>query len=699
MLHRAVPAIAALSLVLAGCECGPPDRSCRSSADCRRGEACVDFRCQAAEDASGRDSGPPPGFDAGPGIDSPRRTLVAIRVEPPVSDLLAGDGLTPSESFRAIGVYSDGSEGPALGPLWSLDLRSIGELDVASGVFIANGLIGGTGTVTAAVPDPAGGPDFVGTAMLTVRLSRTLIGAGVPADIEPRFGVATPVDDPARSANVVYPLDGVVMPQNVYPADVQWTVSAPGDFFRITMVKPAATLTAYLAQEPLNHWLADPVMWRMIAQTEPDAAATLTVDRLEAATGQLVRGAPISMTFARAALTGSVYYWDIARGRIVRIDDGTATAVEVMPSPPLGCVGCHSVSNSGRYMAGRFGGGDNFGSVFDLTVDLGGAPPPTLWSTSSVRWWFSSWSPDDTRLVTVYRDDGGAARQLRFIDPFTGALVPTAGTMPNGTHPAWSPDGTRIAYATNVNSWGGEFTAGDLAILPVTAPDTVGTPTIIHVGSTLAGATPGGNADSYPTWSPDSAVLGFAHGTGARSDRDRSALYLMSPDASWLVRLDRASRGATGIFAFQPRFSPFQQGGYYWMSFLSREPYGNSRVGTGGAAPPTRQQIWVTAVRVGAPLGEDPSSVPYWLPGQRTTSQNISAYWAPRPCRVDGEACTVGSECCGGDCRPDATGALVCSPPPPDRCRRSGETCTTDADCCAGMGLTCLGHVCIAGPG
>jgi hypothetical protein len=103
----------------------------------------------------------------------------------------------------------------------------------------------------------------------------------------------------------------------------------------------------------------------------------------------------------------------------------------------------------------------------------------------------------------------------------------------------------------------------------------------------------------------------------------------------------------------------------------------------------------VAAIRTDAAPGEDPSAVPYWLPGQNPRSANISAYWAPRACRVDGEACTVGSECCGGDCRPDATGALVCSPPPMERCRMEGETCSTDADCCADMDLTCFAHVCI----
>ncbi len=652
---------------------------------------------------------------AGPRVGTPRRASTPVprarspafgsSRRPPRSRRSTGP--RPTQAFTAFAVYSDGTEQPAFGPRFAIDTRATGELDVASGLFTANGVIGGASTITVSLDNPAGGT-FDAAAMLSVRLSRTVRIGDVPADVDARFDALVGVEDPAREAGVSYPLDQVVMPQNVFPADVQWTRGAAGDLYRVTLEKPSARLVAYVAFDPSMHWTPETAGWRAVAQTEPDAPATLRVSRLEASSGELVLGTPVAMRFARAALTGSVYYWDIARGRIVRIDDGTAVPVEFMPNPPLDatgtsrCVGCHSVSNSGRYMAGRLGGGDNIGAVFDLTTDLTAASAPTVWPTtpSTQRWWFSSWSPDDTRMVVAFNDSDALSRQLRMVDPFTGAQLPVSGALPSGTHPAWSPDGTKIAYIANANSWGGDFTSGDIAILPVTGLDAVGPTSVIHAGSSLSGSVPSGSADSYPTWAPDASRIAFAHGTGTRSDRDRSALYAMGPDGSGVVRLDRASRGADGAYAFQPRFSPFQQGGFFWLSFLSRAPYGNVVTGT---ARPDRsvpvQQIWVTAIRVDAAPGEDPSSVPYWLPGQRTTSQNISAFWAPRACRPDGDACSVGSECCGGDCRPDAGGALVCSPPPPERCRNDGETCTTDADCCAGMGLSCIGNVCVAGPG
>jgi hypothetical protein len=693
------PLLAALALVWLsslGCDPSPPGAgTCSASGDCRPGEVCVDRRCRAAADG-----GAEADASGGGGADAPMPSVMSLRIEPAAAELLAEDGAMPAERFRAVVVLSDGTERAALAPRFTIDTRSLGDLDEASGDFVANGAIGGTATITAS----AMGLGATATVRVTVR--RTVRVGAVPDDVASRFA-AGGIVDPAREAGLVYPLDGAVMPQNVYPADVQWTRSEVGDLFRVRLAKPSAVVEAFVAHDGLAHWLVDGVAWRAIAQTEPDAPASIQVDRLEAASGSVIEGAPVQITFARAALTGSVYYWDIEAGRIIRIDDGTATRTNIMPTPPTAtdgnnCVGCHAVSPSGRYMAGRLGGGDNIGGIFDLTTDLTAAPAPTLWpvvtAPPSTRWWFSSWSPDESRLVVSFEEPQG---EMRFMDPFTGAFVPVSSPVPlptTMTHPAWSPDGRSIAYVTDIDNWGGDYRVGNIAVMPVTGPDVVGLPTTIHRGSDLAGATPGGSCDSYPTWTPDSRHLVFAHGPDGRSETGQSALYAMGPDGSGVVRLDRAMGGSAAVDSFQPRFSPFDQGGYFWLSFLSRRDYGNAQVGTRGLA---YQQIWVAAIRKDQlGTGVDPSAVAYWLPGQATTSRNIAAYWAPRACRPDGEGCSVGSECCGGDCRPPAGGgAPVCSPPPPDRCRRDGETCSSDGDCCPDMGLTCVGNVCVMAPG
>jgi len=638
---------------------------------------------------------------SGGDIFPPMANLVSIAIDPPSAMLTSINGSKPEQPFKVIGTYTDGAMKPITNATFTLDTLQLGGVGQTTGIFASNGLVGGQGAVTATVMDGAG--SVSAKASITVKIEISSFGAGVPADADTRF-TGTVLMDPVRAARILYPLEGALMPQNVYPADIQWLDGAVGDIFRIVLQKPNAKATAYVLHFGAgfkNDWLVDSQTWRSFAQTDPDASMTIAVDRWIAASGETI-GAdkPVSMKFARAALTGSVYYWDIDALRIKRIDDGAGSATAFMPTPPSSpasgenCVGCHSVSNSGRYMAGRLGGGDNIGALFDLTQDLTTAPAPTLYplTSSSIRWWFSSWSPDDTRMVVS--TDEGVTRQMLIYDPFLGINVPVQGTLPsNTTHPAWSPDGKSIAYVANPEFWGGAYTTGDIAVLPVLGADNFGPGKTILPGAALANETPGGLANCYPTWTPDSKRLAIAHGTGSRSDWPdgrQSALYIMNADGSDVVRLTTATGGPTSTEDFQPRFSPFDSGGYYWLSYLSRRDYGNNFAGTRGSH---RQQIWVTAIKKDSVPGEDPSAVSYWLPGQATTSKNISAFWAPRACRVDGDSCAVNSECCGGDCRQDGNGNFVCTPPPPEACRQLNETCTTSADCCDGR--ECVNKVCV----
>ena len=488
------------------------------------------------------------------------------------------------------------------------------------------------------------------------------------------------------------------MPQNVYPADLQWTGGVADDIFKITLKKTHLTITQYLLHtgaEFKNHWLVDAESWRSLAQTDVDERARLRVERWDATTEEALAPAEeVKVKFAEAALTGSIYYWDIEDALIKRIDDGVGEAVTFMPTPPAGrggsnCVGCHSVSSSGRYMAGRLARGYSVGTIFDLTKDLTGDPAESLWDPieKNLEWWDSTWNPDDTRLMISYQADN---RQLKVYDPFLGVEVEIEGSLPKGIQPAWDGSNELVAFVANPNSASTTLTDGDIGTIDVIGDDAFGEHRVIHVGSDLAESPEKGTTDSYPSWSPNSARIAFAHGTGARSDwpdQKLSALYIMGPDGENVVRLDRANGDELGNF--QPNFSPFYEGGYYWLTFLSRRDYGNAEQGTSGTK---RQQIWVTGIKANLDPSQDPSQVSYWLPGQSTGAKNISAFWAPRACRQDGEECSVSSECCGGDCRENTEGALVCSPPPPERCRRLSETCSTSEDCCEGV---CNNSVCI----
>jgi WD40-like Beta Propeller Repeat len=642
-------------------------------------QACLDGGCTVArQDAATADAR----------VFVPGKKLTGVRIEPPAATLLTREGGRPTQRFQAFAKYDDGSEAAAPVVVYRVDSPAVG--DFAGDTFTANGAVGGVATATVELFTPAG--SYRASALITVSLERTLRVGTLPDDVAERFANAPLVSDSARAPAVVYPLDGAVVPQNVFPLDVQWSQAAPGDLFRVSWRKPHAQLVGYLAYDTARHWQVELEAWHALARSEPDQPAQLTVERLDGARSERIADQPRTITFARTALTGSIYYWNIEDTRIQRIDDGSGTAVSFMPSPPItndpsACIGCHSVSNSGRYMAGRLGGADSLGAVFDLTADLTSKPAPTLWPVNEKQlfWWFSSWSPDDSRLIVSAQ----AGPELRLYDPVLGLRVDTPRPLPLGTMPDWSPDGKKIVYVANPDNFGDRMTRGDIAVLPVTGPDTFGDYSLIQLGGFL----PGGSTSSYPSWSPDSARIAFAHGSGSRSESNDSDLYLMKPDGKDVTKLTRALSNVREDF--QPNFSPFVGGGYYWLTFLSRRIYGNDTIGNVSKPVSRRQQIWVTAIRTDAAPGEDPSSVPFWLPGQDPKTANISASWAPRACLNDGASCEVGSECCGGDCRPDAAGALVCGPPPPERCHPLYDVCNTSADCCAG---SCIDRVCSIAP-
>jgi hypothetical protein len=642
--------------------------------------------------------------------DTAEPTIESLALEPQLLELTSANGSRPTGEFDVVATYSDGSESPYSEPVsYEIDDPNLGRIVEDLGDFTASGVAGGEATVTATPADSAFGPL---TATVRVQYEQTIEGDNLPADYAQKF--ASSQADAAVGPDVVYPLDGAVMPQNVFPADIQWNRGAQGDLFKITLSKPGAEITAFIAHTGAdfkNHWLVDDGAWNVLAQTEPGEPLSIRVERWLSAEDRTVHDdSDITMSFAPGSLAGTIYYWAVQEGRIKRINDGSGTAESFMPTPPLDrtdtarCVGCHAVSNSGRYMVGRLGGGDNIGAIFDLTKDLTGNPPPTEYplANDGSNWWFASWKPDDSRIA-VSRRVPNVGDGLYILDPATGQFVtPQTGALPqtNVTHPAWAPDNSLITYVSEANEWGAGHTQGNLSVVDVQGADSFGAPRQLKTAAEVNNAPnayPGGSAISYPTWSPDAQYIAFAHGDGGRSDRHHAALYIMKRDGTGVARLNNANQGLQTDYNFQPSFSPFEEGGYYWLSFLSRRSYGNAEVGNRGMAPQP-PQIWVTAIEKNPSPGSDPSQVSYWLPGQNPRSSSISADWAPQACRPDGESCSVGSQCCSGECTPDSDGNQVCSPTPEDRCREFGETCNASSDCCSETAL-CLGNACVQSGG
>ena len=145
---------------------------------------------------------------------------------------------------------------------------------------------------------------------------------------------------------------------------------------------------------------------------------------------------------------------------------------------------------------------------------------------------YPAWSPDGTRIAFVSDRPAGApggpsaTLRLHLMAPDGSGVTPVTDVQAVPERPAWSPDGARLAFAS----------------------DRHGDPELYLVGvdgSAPTRLTTDPAADGEPSWSPDGARLAFA------SNRDGNAqVYLVNPDGSGLRRLTTEPRN------YGPAFSP-----------------------------------------------------------------------------------------------------------------------------------------------
>lgn len=570
------------------------------------------------------------------GVDpSGHGALLSIEVQP-ANAALEWTGTPATLDYTAVGHYEDGTVGALPAAVFSLDEPGARLGSLAAAKFSASGVAAGKGGVTATFDDQSGATSVI------VTVHTTTLGDGVDPGAAGQFGNASPAGPLSQA--IVYPLDQAVVPTSAKPPDVQWEGALTGadDLYRVRLVAGGATEDTILSAPAGSHFAPPAAGWQTLVNSLEGGSLTLTVDHWDATTGAQ-GGAPVRLKLVSAQVTGAIYYWHLDAGRMERIDEmGRAPAIPAPPANPGDgnhCVACHSVSRDGRYLAGSMWGGGLEGAVFDMSSDAvrTGNPAPTvapLVANSTYRQLFTTFNPDATRLMI------NEGLSLRVVDPQNPVSIATTGTplpQTGAAHPSWSPDGSAVAFIDNVTlggavaPWAVDYDRGDLSIIPVTGPDAFGpaAPIVPAAGAAFA-------APSWPTWTPDSNYIAYGAGTNSRGSANASSgrteypgsLFLVGRAGGTVQRLDRACKGLPRCYL--PNFGPFDAGGYYWLIYYSFQDYGNASVGTKGT---NRRQMWITAIdksKLGT--GEDPSSVPYWVPDQDSTSQNMSAFWAlPAP--------------------------------------------------------------------
>ncbi|MBI4953116.1 MAG: PD40 domain-containing protein [Myxococcales bacterium] len=617
----------------------------------------------------------------------PGNPAVSIQIDPQNPTLTVENGALPAPlHFTATGLDVDGNPVPVVGS-WSFDRFDVASIGAASGDLTATGVLGGVGTVTFQTPSIAG------TTSATVKIRITADPQAVDPGIKSLFASAS---QPDPSMALVYPYDKTVFPRGLPGPIVQWNGGGAADIYRVFLHSPTFELESFSTVPPPSRFTmpsAPQDVWRVLTDSTA-GAITLDVQRYDGAQAYLAKTQ--TWTIAPAVLTGVVYYWSIQQGAIVRIPIG-ASAPETFLQVG-NCVACHSVSAKGNRIAASRDGGWSPWMTFDA------ASGQALFD-SGVSSGFEAISPDGEYLLWRHWSDGAFNSTGALALSAYNSTTELATLAPNGgapAHPAWSPDGHKIAFSQRTDGNGLVFTQASLWYADVS----LSPPGFSNVHPIVANdaARP---TVTYPTFSPGSDWIAFMRANNAYCNSPSVGypvlgdIWLSSLDGASQIKLD-ALNGAGYLSSpddslnYQPSFLPVAQGGYMWIVISTERNYGNMIEYAPGDYNSRAKQLWVAAVDANPQPGVDPSHPAFWLPGQELGLENMRGQWALAPCKQLGDTCQAGYECCDGFCHDDGNGNLVCSDQP-GGCAQDGELCQTAADCCD-PNAQCLGGFCTSPP-
>jgi TolB protein len=170
------------------------------------------------------------------------------------------------------------------------------------------------------------------------------------------------------------------------------------------------------------------------------------------------------------------------------------------------------------------------GDIYVMNAD--GSGQTNLTNNPAEEWW-PAWSPDGTRIAFTSNRDGNFDIYVMNADG-SGQTNLTNNPAASDTHPTWSPDGTRIAFASEPIA--GEHSS-EIAIMNA---DGSGVTRLTSAEPDTPGLVSGS-----PDWSPDGTRIVFT-----RAGPIDSSLLIINSDGTGLQVLDEPFY--TGVPAWSP---------------------------------------------------------------------------------------------------------------------------------------------------
>ncbi|HVY36459.1 MAG TPA: hypothetical protein VHM31_00945 [Polyangia bacterium] len=659
--------------------------------------------------------------------------LTGISVSPGNTQLSLSAGSVPgtlsgSTSFTATGTFMDGSTQDVTSKVnWSSS-PSAG-LNISGG----NTTVSAPGqyTITAFSGNISGSAMLVATFSGNFTCSDFDKSGGCAAF---DTGSEGKLDNNASGTTTIqYPLDGSLFPENLGPIQVH--IATSGSIARLNF-KTSRTNNVNLnyygacetgASNPnssSNCYVTIPVTLTQLLVPSCETEDIQNTARVSDGNRAPVESAPVNVDWAQSGLTGGLYFWTVLPNQpycpsataaspgtyclqdttqlpkngtaifrydfsktnpapqLVWTDDGGPNSTPPYQGAPQAwnagqagghCIGCHTITNDGKFMALTIGGSSSYNAANWELLDIGaqslllnnptrtggnGCNDPNASPTvDSTCYWEqyrkdafateTAWGPDNSAMVSMYKAKlflnqvtvSGTSATLT--PPANGALFKSP-PDPYQSDPFWSHDGKYLAFTSfntlppadatgNPGGLNGDLKKGGQIAIATSDGKTVNddAKVLVNRGNGLTNYYPCISEDSkYVVFNqstcgndPDINYNGSAgYGTGSCDGYDDSSakLWWVPIDGGATKRLDNANGGSMNFDNSWPRFSPdvgtFRGRTLYWVAYSSRRPYG-TQINNNGIQS-SQPQLWFTGVIASEDQAGDPSRAPVWLPGQ-----------------------------------------------------------------------------------